>query len=124
MDFQFTLDYQTKPIARCSMEHEALANWINSEIYGDLQKLAMVLAAIDSAKRSRNSADEQQLIGHEFSVSINAEEVMIQANNLTFDHGDELENGFNYYDQESLAFCGLEDFERFLLQYRTFIQQR
>lgn len=124
MDFQFTLDYQTKPIARCSMEHEALANWINSEIYGDLQKLATVFAAIDSAKRSRNSADEQQLIGHEFSVFINAEEVMIRANNLTFDHGDELEDGFNYYDQESLAFCGLEDFERFLLQYRTFIQQR
>ncbi|MGV6989179.1 YacL family protein [Testudinibacter sp. P80/BLE/0925] len=123
MDFQFSFDYSGKPIARCSMEHEALSNWINSEIYGDTQKLAAVFALIEQAKQNRNPQAELRLIGHEFTLSLDGEEVMVQANNLAFDNTEEMEEGFSYYDQESLAFCGLEDFEHFLLQYRTFSQK-
>ncbi|KGQ70216.1 hypothetical protein A1D23_06325 [Chelonobacter oris] len=122
MDFQFRYDHLGRTVAACSMEHEAIANWINSEIYADQQKLAEVFMLVDAVKRSANPQQEQRLIGHEFSLSLNAEEVMVQANSLAFDSNDELEDGFSYYDQESLAFCGLEDFERFIAQYRTFIQ--
>lgn len=124
MDFQFSCDYSGKPIARCSMEHEAVANWINSEIYGDPHKLDAVFALIAQLKQNPTAHAEERLIGHEFSLSLNADEVMIQANNLAFDNNDELEDGFSYYDQESLAFCGLEDFEHFLIEYRTFAQSR
>ncbi|MDE3971348.1 YacL family protein, partial [Glaesserella parasuis] len=33
-----------------------------------------------------------------------------------------VENGFSFYDEESIAFCGLEDFEMFLNAYQKFIQ--
>ena len=121
MDFQFTFNYLGKPTARCSMDHEALANWLNSEIEGDQHKLSAVFIVINQAKQSAVPHFEQRIAGREFSILISAEEVMIQANSLNFNHDEALEEGFSYYDQESLAFCGLEDFESFLIQYRNFI---
>ena len=34
-----------------------------------------------------------------------------------------MEEGLQFYDQESIAFCGLEDFEAFLNAYREFMQR-
>ncbi|TNH04805.1 UPF0231 family protein [Testudinibacter sp. TR-2022] len=122
MDFQFTCDYLGKPLVRCSMDHEAVAAWINSEIDGDWAKLDAVFNIIEQAKQHAAPHFEQRLEGREFFIVVNAEEVMVQANNLSFACDDMIEDGFGYYDQESLAFCGLEDFERLLLQYRDFIK--
>ncbi|MGR3808137.1 hypothetical protein SAMN05660772_00870 [Pasteurella testudinis DSM 23072] len=124
MDFQFTFDYRGKPIARCSMDHEAVASWINSEIDGDLAALDTVFSTITQAKNSTVPHFEQRIEGREFSISINAEEVMVQANSLGFEMEEALEDGFSYYDQESLAFCGLDDFEHFLSRYRDFIRSK
>ena len=51
---------------------------------------------------------------------------MIKANNLNTETDQEAllmqtEQDFHYYDSESIAFCGLEDFERFLRSYLAFI---
>lgn len=121
MDFQFSFDTFGKPIARCSMDHEAVANWINSEIDGDLHKLNELLQLVNNIQQHPHIYTDHLLIGREFSLSLNNEEVMIQANHLNFSQ-ETLEEGLNYYDQESLSFCGLDDFEHFLLQYRTFAQ--
>lgn len=50
---------------------------------------------------------------------MDGEEVMIRANQLEFE-GDEMEEGMNYYD-ESLSFCGVEDFLLVLKAYRSFM---
>jgi len=48
---------------------------------------------------------------------------MIRANLLEFT-GDEMEEGMNYYDEESLSLCGVEDFLQVVAAYRQFLKQR
>ena len=50
-------------------------------------------------------------------------ELMVKANNLemSFEEIEDVENGFGFYDEESIAFCGLEDFEAFLTAYQRFV---
>ncbi len=101
------------------MGHEALANWVNCEVRSNPQLVSTALARLQQA-HSLTFPTETCLIGREYSLFINAEEVMIKANNLAIDSQDETEEDFHYYDAESIAFCGMEDFERFLQSYLTF----
>ncbi|MDO4626858.1 MAG: YacL family protein [Pasteurellaceae bacterium] len=119
MDYQFT-QFLGNVYLSCSMEHQAVANWFNSE--QNLPQLALqLLQLIEQVKAKPNT--EQQFIGHEYSLFIHIDEIMIRANNLTLNNEDELlETDFYFYEQESIAFCGLEDFEHFLHSYLNFIQ--
>ena len=46
-----------------------------------------------------------------------------QNNNLEDDFDESLtEEGFNFYNEESIAFCGLDDFEAFLKAYHKFMK--
>lgn len=73
---------------------------------------------IEQARQSPNQ--DFRLIGSEYSLFISADEVMVRANNLVIEDQQALEQDFHYYDEESLAFCGLEDFEQFLHSYLSF----
>ena len=101
MDFQFT-HYLDNVHAKCSMEHIALANWFNSEVRSNPQAFLT-------------------LIGSEYTLFINTDEVMIRANNLAIETDEILEDDFHYYDEESIAFCGTTDFIHFLNAYFEFI---
>lgn len=117
MDYQFL--YQSgKVTVHCSMGHEALANWFNTEVRLNSQLISTALSLIDKARQIPNQ--DFSLIGSEYSLFINKDEVMVRANNLTIETPQELEQDFHYYDEESIAFCGLEDFEQFLQSYLTF----
>jgi uncharacterized protein YacL (UPF0231 family) len=48
---------------------------------------------------------------------------MIRANQLALED-DGMEEGMNYYDEESLSFCGVEDFLAVIAAYRAFLQGR
>lgn len=121
MDFQFTRHLGTVA-AKCSMEHEALANWFNTEVRSNSALISTALSAVQQAKRF-SLEREISLIGAEYSLFIYADEVMIRANSLAMEDNQlqELEEDFYYYDAESIAFCGLEDFEKFLNSYLAFI---
>ena len=56
-------------------------------------------------------------------TATDGEEVMVRANQLDIE-GDEMEEGMNYYDEESLCLCGLEDFLLVLQGYRNFIMTK
>lgn len=120
MDFQFTYR-QGSLSAKCSMGHEALANWLNSEVRSNSQLISTALRSLQRAKQPHFN-QEIKLIGKEYSLFINADEVMVSANNLQIDDSALLEEDFHYYDEESIAFCGLEDFEQFLQSYLAFQQ--
>ncbi|EIJ68367.1 MULTISPECIES: YacL family protein [Pasteurellaceae] len=122
MDFRFTYDLGSV-IAKCSMGHEAVANWFNTEVRCDFQKIHTALIALKQAKIGLPQHQEIRLIGAEYSVFIHSDEVLIKANNLDIadSNEQEMEQDFNYYNEESIAFCGLEDFERFLLSYLEFM---
>ncbi|WP_439291290.1 MULTISPECIES: YacL family protein [Lonepinella] len=120
MDFQFTY-YQGNVIVKCSMEHFAVANWFNMEVPHHSQLISTALLHVQQAK-SFTPEQESQILGKEYSLFINADEVMIRANNLSMNNDDEeLEQDFHYYDEESVAFLGLEDFEQFLRSYLAFV---
>ena len=120
MDFQFTY-YNGNTVATCSMEHEAFANWFNIEVRSNPQLISTALFHLENLPAHA----EQDIIlnGAEYSLYINADEVMAKANNLAIENQDELEDGFYYYAQESIAFCGTEDFAHFLQSYLAFIRQ-
>ena len=104
------------------MEHQALANWFNTEVRSDSQK---ILTALSEAKSHKTHIDlnETVLIGSEYSLFIHYDEVMIRANSLAMTIEEEFlkEEGLHYYDEESIAFCGLDDFIHFLTSYFNFI---
>ena len=52
---------------------------------------------------------------------LDADEVMVRANNLAIETDEILEDDFHYYDEESIAFCGTQDFIHFLEAYVDFI---
>ncbi|MGL5758406.1 YacL family protein [Plesiomonas sp.] len=119
MDYEFRRDLMGAVKAQFSMGHEALACWINDEIAGNLPFLTDILSAIDSV---RGSERQWQHTGREFSLLMDGEEVMVRANIMSFE-SDQLEDDMQYYDEESLSLCGLEDFEQALLAYQQFLAE-
>ncbi|WP_127957788.1 YacL family protein [Serratia microhaemolytica] len=116
MDYEFLRDIDGQVLARFSMGHEVIGYWLNEEVKGDLRLLDTIEANI-----GRLSGNQQwQWEGHEYSLLLDREEVMIRANQLAFS-SEELAEGMSYYDEESLSFCGLEDFQLVLRVYRRFI---
>jgi len=99
------------------MGHEVIGHWLNEEIKGDLGLLDKIEAAAVELKGSERS---WQLDGHEYTLWLDAEEVMVRANQLDLE-SDNMEEGMNYYDEESLSLCGIEDFLQVLQKYRAFI---
>lgn len=99
------------------MGHEAIANWFNSEVRSNSEKIRNVLQQVQSIKPQQ----ELTFIGSEYSLFINQDEVMARANNLVIEDDAPLEDDFHYYDEESIAFCGTDDFIHFLQAYLDFI---
>ncbi|MHA3358168.1 protein YacL [Yersinia enterocolitica] len=120
MDYEFLRDLTGQVLVRFSMGYEVIGHWLNEEIKGDLAKLDQIEAAAAEVKGSER---QWQLDGHEYTLWLDGEEVMVRANQLDIE-GDEMEEGMNYYDEESLCLCGLEDFLLVLQGYRNFIMTK
>ncbi|MFD1804084.1 protein YacL [Mixta tenebrionis] len=120
MEYEFLRDVAGQVKVRMSMDHEAVGHWFNEEVKGDMALLDEVEAAAQNVKGSERQWMRQ---GHEYSLWLDGEEVIIRANQLAFD-SDELEEGMSYYDEESLSFCGMEDFLAVIAAYRAFLQGR
>jgi len=120
MDYEFLRDITGVVKVRMSMDHEAIGHWFNEEVKGNLALLDEVEQAARTVKGSERS---WQRAGHEYTLWLDGEEVMIRANQLEFS-GDEIEEGMSYYDEESLSLCGVEDFLQVVAAYREFMQQR
>ncbi|MBU4681861.1 MULTISPECIES: protein YacL [Cedecea] len=120
MDYEFLRDVTGLVKVRMSMGHEVVGHWFNEEVKGDLTILDEVEQALLSVKGSER---QWQRAGHEYTLWLDEEEVIIRANQLEIS-GDEIEEGMSYYDEESLSFCGVEDFLQVANAYREFLQQR
>ncbi|WP_409308111.1 protein YacL [Pectobacterium sp. B1J-3] len=120
MDYEFLRDVTGQVIVRMSMGHEAVGHWFNEEVKGQLT----VLDEVEHAASSVAGSERQwQKIGHEYTLLLDAEEVIIQANQLEFTT-DAMEEGMSYYDEESLSLCGLDDFLGLTAKYREFVQEK
>ena len=99
------------------MEHIALANWFNTEVRSNPKAILTALSTAQSLSENQ----EELLIGAEYTLFLDADEVMVRANNLAIETDEILEDDFHYYDEESIAFCGTQDFIHFLEAYVDFI---
>lgn len=120
MEYEFLRDVTGLVKVRMSMGHEVVGHWFNEEVKGNPGLLDEVEQAMASVKGSER---QWQRIGHEYTLWLDGEEVIIRANQLEIS-GDEMEEGMSYYDEESLSFCGVEDFLQVVNAYREFLQQR
>ncbi|PHM46403.1 hypothetical protein Xmau_00815 [Xenorhabdus mauleonii] len=120
MEYEFTQDIAGHVTTFFSMDHEAIGHWLNEEVKGDLSILDKIIAALSDIKGSEK---QWQLEGHEYTLLMSEDEIMIRANQLQFDT-EMIEEGMSYYDNESLAFCGTDDFIGMLDDYRAFILQK
>ena len=123
MEYQFTHSMHGV-IARCSMDHEAFARWLNTEITDNSKDLSLILTEIERCKQAFPNQYQAVFEGREYTLILDSDEVIVKANNLEDPIDEDLmEEGLQFYDQESIAFCGLEDFEAFLNAYREFMQR-
>ncbi|CUU23003.1 protein YacL [Duffyella gerundensis] len=120
MEYEFLRDITGKVKVRMTMDHEAVGHWFNEEVDENLTLLDEVEAA---AQEVKGSVRQWQRIGKEYTLWMDEEEVMIRANQLALED-DGMEEGMNYYDEESLSFCGVEDFLAVITAYRAFLQGR
>lgn len=120
MEYEFLRDVTGQVRVRMSMDHEAVGHWFNEEVKENFALLDEVEAAVRAVKGTQQ---QWQRVGHEYTLWLDEEEVMIRANQLEFS-GDEIEEGMSYYDEESLSLCGVEDFLQVVAAYREFMQQR
>ncbi|WP_289367853.1 hypothetical protein C1N58_14200 [Pantoea sp. SGAir0180] len=117
MEYEFLRDITGKVKVRMSMGHEALGHWFNEEVGHDASVLDEVEA---EAQKLTGSERQWQRIGREYTLWMDDEEVIVRANTLNFE-GDEMEEGMNYYDEESLCFCGKEDFLAVIAAWQRFM---
>ena len=89
MDFQFT-HYQGNVSVKCSMEHIALANWFNTEVRSNPKAILTALSTAQSLSENQ----EEILIGAEYTLFLDADEVMVRANNLAIETDEILEDDF------------------------------
>lgn len=120
MDYEFLRDITGQVKVRMSMGHEVVGHWFNEEVK---ENLALLDEVEQAAKAVKGSERQWQRIGHEYTLWMDEEEVIVRANQLEFS-GDEIEEGMNYYDEESLSLCGVDDFLQVVAAYRKFIQQK
>ena len=81
MDYEFLRDVTGRVLVRMSMGHEVVGHWFNEEVKENLALLDEVEQAANAVKGSERS---WQRAGHEYTLWMDGEEVMIRANQLEF----------------------------------------
>lgn len=87
------------------MGHEALANWLNSEVRSNSQLISTALSALVRAPNNRISIKKSNLSAKN-TAYLSMRTVMVSANNLQIDGSPPQRRNFHYYDEESIAFAG------------------
>ncbi|MFT5806683.1 MAG: hypothetical protein ACI9LG_000953 [Moritella dasanensis] len=123
MDFEFRKDTLTDTYrVIISMEQTALGSWIQGTLGTDKATIALIQAEIDLLKARKKQ--EYRLIGDEMTLTLTQEDACACMNSELIDSGEELDDDMNFYDAETVAVCGLEDFEIILQAWLRFISQR
>ncbi len=120
MEFEFIRNtLMGEYYVKCSMGHEIVGRWLQEEIGKDPAKIAQVEALIDKAFSL--PSQENTLTGTEISLMIQGDEVLVQENALSHDYDVEMDSEFDFYDAESTASCGIEDFVALIDQWKDFL---
>ena len=100
----------------------ALGTWLQGSLGADAATIALIQAEIELLKNRQKQ--EYRLIGEDMTLTLTQEDACVCANSELIDFGEELEDDMNYYDAETVASCGLEDFEILLQAWLDFFSGR
>jgi uncharacterized protein YacL (UPF0231 family) len=121
MEYEFQRNTLTGTLlADFSVGHEVLGFWFVEELGECLEKHEELCQII--AKLQFNQLKDWRIIGNALSIELDGEQVRVFANELESGEEFELEDTLSLYDDESKAFCGLEDFHVALQSWHTFIE--
>lgn len=119
MEYEFIRGLDGQARARLAMGQEVFGRWLSEELGGDLVRIEALLASIDALQRGEQEQISQ--IGRIFSLHMEADEVELMDNALHLTPEEGLEPELHYYDDESMAGCGLEDLAGLLRAWRAFL---
>ncbi|TFH91051.1 YacL family protein [Vibrio ouci] len=120
MEFEFIRNtLMGEYYVKSSMGHEIVGRWLQEEIGKDWQKIEHVENLLEQVRQAPQL--EHTLVGAEISLNAQGDEIIVQENVLG--HGQEMDAGseFDFYDSESTASCGIDDFEDLIEQWKTFL---
>ncbi len=123
MEYEFINDPTTGSAkANFSLEHEVMGPWLEVEVGGDTAKLTALLTAISDVDKGKHQ--EVLITGHEYSIEISNEDVIIKnnagMNGSAAELPIELSEEFENFDQNSESSCGLDDFKTLLMSWARF----
>lgn len=119
MNYQFIRDQQGSPVAEFDMGSETFSQWFTQELGTDQHKIETIFKAIQALRSRQINEFVQQ--GNEINLLLDPDEVEVRSKILDIQAPDELPEGTQLYDQESIAGCGLEDFIRVLQSWSDFV---
>lgn len=109
MDYDFTHDIYGAFKADFSMGHEALGYWITYELRSRQNVIAELLRVINELQQRQRL--DYLMEGAEYNLILNQDEAIVRAHALDSAFDDDApDDNLEFYDQESTASCGLDDF--------------
>jgi hypothetical protein len=120
MNYQFKRDQHGSPVAEFDMGSEAFTHWFTQELGNDQEKIAAIFVAIEQLESKQ--IKEFVIKGKEFGLLLDPYEVEIRSTILSLEAPEELPEGTELYDQESMSGCGLEDFLHVLRSWSDFVK--
>ncbi|UTW03728.1 YacL family protein [Amphritea atlantica] len=119
MDYDFTHDIYGAFRAEFSMGHEALGYWLTYELRSR-QTVISELLTIISELQNRQRMD-YLMEGSEYNLLLSRDEAVVRAHALDSEFEEEQpDDNLVFYDQESTASCGLDDFIEILEGWQQF----
>ncbi|WP_075173844.1 YacL family protein [Neptunomonas phycophila] len=120
MEYDFYIDDLNHPTARCSMESEAIGRWLTDECTSIAQSehLLRVITELIHQKRF-----DYQQASEDWLLRMTGTDVEVVANTLGFEPDVELPEDLSFYDLESMADCGLEDFKALIENWLIFLAE-
>ena len=120
MNYQFKRDQHGSPVAQFDMGSEVFTHWFSQELGSDQKKIDAIFVAIEQLESKQ--IKEYVIAGKEFGLLLDPYEVEIRSTILSLEAPEDLPEGTELYDQESMSGCGLEDFVHVLRSWSDFVK--
>lgn len=127
MDYHFERELgSNKPLARISLEHEGLGEFLSDEIGEDEVKLVQLLRAL---RPEAPAQPEFSLMGRQWSLQITGDEVLLEPHHINQPPDQAAErlledDAIDSIDGAAACSCGTDDFYHLLQAWHAFVRQR
>ena len=104
------------------MEHVAIGSWLSSEVGDSLHLIEEILEVIEQLLAKR--IQQRQFNGQQFQLTLTQEEAEVLDQSLADEQDQDMpDESLDFYDEESQAGCGLDDFQQLLQSWHAFISE-